>query len=136
MRTADVLVVGAGFAGLSAARDLLDAGRETLVIESRGRVGGRAQTLKLEDGLWIDHGGQWIGPQQEQVTRLAGSMDVGTFPGWWPGASVFIADGERTVSDGERWPLGRLGKLDLGFAMRKLDRMSERVPLETPWRAP
>jgi monoamine oxidase len=61
---ADVVVVGAGLAGLAAASRLVDAGAEVVVLEARERVGGRTLTLPAADGTPIDHGGQWIGPTQ------------------------------------------------------------------------
>jgi monoamine oxidase len=58
---ADVCVVGAGFAGLAAARRLTQAGLSVVVLEARDRVGGRAHTETLSDGTTIDHGGAWLG---------------------------------------------------------------------------
>ena len=66
----DVVVVGAGLAGLSAARRLVDAGAEVVVLEARDRVGGRTLTLPAADGTPIDHGGQWIGPTQDRVAAV------------------------------------------------------------------
>lgn len=60
----DVAVVGAGVAGLVAARDLVDAGHEAIVVEARGRVGGRLLNVELPDGKPIEAGGQWVGPTQ------------------------------------------------------------------------
>ena len=61
---ADVCVVGAGFAGLAAARRLNEAGLSVVVLEARERVGGRAHTETLPDGTTIDHGGAWLGPDR------------------------------------------------------------------------
>src|SRR5258708_16435314 len=61
-RQADVVVVGAGLAGLSAARVLAAPGVRVLVHEARDRVGGRLYTRPAADGTPLDLGGQWIGP--------------------------------------------------------------------------
>lgn len=74
--TADVVVIGAGFAGLSAARRLVDAGETVLVLEARDRVGGRVHTTTLDDGTWVDVDGQWMGPTQDRVAALARELSV------------------------------------------------------------
>ena len=76
----DVVVVGAGLAGLAAARRLVDAGAEVVVLEARDRVGGRTLTLPAADGTPIDHGGQWIGPTQHRIAALAERVAVTTYP--------------------------------------------------------
>ncbi|MDX6670643.1 MAG: monoamine oxidase, partial [Solirubrobacteraceae bacterium] len=63
-RTVDVAIVGAGYAGLAAARALTNAGRTVALIEARDRVGGRVQTLPGPGRVWFDVGGQWLGPTQ------------------------------------------------------------------------
>src|SRR5687767_10629624 len=57
---ADVVVVGAGFAGLAAARALVAAGRDVVVVEARDRVGGRVVNAEIGDGKVVEMGGQWI----------------------------------------------------------------------------
>eukprot|EP01035_Chromulina_nebulosa_P045815 gene45815-62047_t len=65
-QTADVCVVGAGYAGLAAAYRLKQAGAKVIVLEARNRVGGRSLTAPMKDGGWVDYGGQWVGPTQDR----------------------------------------------------------------------
>ena len=67
---AEVVVVGAGLAGLSAARRLMDAGVEVVVLEARDRVGGRTHSVVEDDGRIIEYGGQWVGPTQDRALGL------------------------------------------------------------------
>jgi (S)-6-hydroxynicotine oxidase len=70
MRRFDVIVVGGGFAGLRAARDLTDVGQSVLVLEARDRLGGRAWTARFKgrDEL-VEHGGTWIAPRHSPYVR-------------------------------------------------------------------
>ncbi|HTO33576.1 MAG TPA: FAD-dependent oxidoreductase [Pararhizobium sp.] len=65
-----MIVVGAGFAGLSAANALVSAGREVLVLEARGRVGGRVASGVFADGVRFDTGGQFICDEMPEVMAL------------------------------------------------------------------
>ncbi|WP_051021052.1 FAD-dependent oxidoreductase [Synechococcus sp. PCC 6312] len=56
----DVIVIGAGVAGLAAARILQDQGQRVLVLEGRNRIGGRVWTNRSLDGLPLDLGASWI----------------------------------------------------------------------------
>lgn len=67
----DVLVVGAGFAGLAAAHALIEAGKHVLVLEARDRVGGRVEPAFFADGRRIDGGGQFISEDMPAVMELA-----------------------------------------------------------------
>ena len=58
----DVVVVGAGLAGLSAARDLMHGGTDVVVLEARNRPGGRVEQTTLADGRLVQLGGEVIGP--------------------------------------------------------------------------
>ena len=65
-RDADLVVVGAGLAGLSAARAAAHAGASVVVVEARDRVGGRVLNEDIGDGNVVEVGGQWIGPTQDR----------------------------------------------------------------------
>jgi monoamine oxidase len=82
----DVAIIGAGLAGLTAARDLQRAGcRSFVVLEARDRVGGRTLNHDLGKGYFSEAGGQWIGPGQTAVADLARELGVGTFLTHWQG---------------------------------------------------
>ncbi|MFM8300531.1 MAG: flavin monoamine oxidase family protein, partial [Microcystis aeruginosa] len=76
----DCIVVGAGLAGLIAARNLQRQGHQVLVIEARNRYGGRMSGQYLPSGQWIDRGGQWVGPTQERFLALLDEYKIRRFP--------------------------------------------------------
>src|SRR5690242_6777329 len=92
---AEVAIVGAGLAGLMAARQLVAAGVSVCVLEARDRVGGRTWTRPASDGTLIDLGGQWIGPTQQRMQRLAAELGAETFKTWDSGNNVQYHAGER-----------------------------------------
>src|SRR3954469_929503 len=91
---ADVCVVGAGYAGLTAALRLHQAGRKVVVLEARDRIGGRIWTEPLPDGTPIDRGGAWLGPRHDAALRLAGEFGVATYKTYVAGAHLLV-DGDR-----------------------------------------
>lgn len=135
MNDVDVVVVGAGFAGLSAARALAKAGKTAIVLEARDRVGGRTFTKKLDAGSWIDLGGQWIGPTQHEIGSLVTALDIRTFPTWTRGQNLVVVGGKTKRYRGTIPRLSLLSLLDVGWAQWRLDSMAKRVPLEAPWKA-
>jgi monoamine oxidase len=131
----DVVVVGAGLAGLVAARELVAAGAEVVVLEARDRVGGRTLTVPAADGTPIDHGGQWIGPTQDRIAAVAESVGVTTFPSWDRGLHVEFRDGLAHRFDG-RLPAGDPdAAAAMDVAVRELEAMAATVPPEAPWTA-
>ena len=68
MEQIETVVIGAGLAGLCAARDLLEAGRQVVLVEARDRVGGRTYSAPFEAaGLTVDLGAEWVDPDQHQA---------------------------------------------------------------------
>jgi monoamine oxidase len=132
----DVAVVGAGMAGLSAALELQRAGRSFVVLEARERPGGRLESRELGDGVWIDVGGQWVGPTQDRLYALARANGAATFPTWTAGENVVELGGQLTRYTGTIPKLRPHVVADVGQAMMRLDRMAKKVPLDAPWNAP
>lgn len=79
-RSADIVVVGAGFAGLAAAHAAKAAGKSVLLLEARDRVGGRTLTLALPDGGWVDEGGQWVGAGHDRFYHWIRQTGHTTYP--------------------------------------------------------
>ena len=129
-----MVVVGAGLAGLTAARELAGAGYEVTVLEARDRVGGRVLNHTLSGGHVADVGGQFTGPTQRHVLGLAAELGVGTLPIFTAGRTVLEIGGRH--HDYRAVPrLGPVQLADAGRALFRLDRMARRVPVRAPWQA-
>lgn len=128
------MVVGAGLAGLTAARRLAAAGRKVHVLEARDRVGGRTYTVPFAGGP-IDLGGQWIGPGQDRVLALARELGVATFPQHHAGRKVACFGDARLTYRGLLPRVRLRALLDLALAMQRIDWRARKVPLAAPWTA-
>ncbi|MBK9033243.1 MAG: flavin monoamine oxidase family protein [Myxococcales bacterium] len=131
----DVAIIGAGFAGLSAARALARAGRAAVVLEARDRVGGRVYTERPAGGPWVDLGGQWVGPTQDHLLGLLREQGAATFPTWTTGDNLVVVEGRARRYRGTIPRLGLRSLIDVGLAQWRLERMARQVPLDAPWRA-
>ncbi|MEM8609555.1 MAG: flavin monoamine oxidase family protein [Myxococcota bacterium] len=131
----DVVVVGGGLSGLSAARRLRESGLSVVVLEARDRLGGRTCTVEVA-GQKVDVGGQWIGPGQDRVLALIEELGVSIYPQHHQGSSTVELDGEISRYRGFLPKVGAKALLDLGRAIFKLERGAKRVPTDHPWNAP
>ncbi len=139
-RRADVAIVGAGIAGLTAARKLAAAGRSVIVLEARDRVGGRVWNHDLGGGHVSERGGTFIGPTQDHIAALASELGVGTFPTYDTGDDVYIADGGTPLRYSDTSltgiaPPDPVILVDLATVVARLDSMSLQVPVAAPWTA-
>jgi monoamine oxidase len=132
----DVAVVGAGLAGLVAARDVLAAGRTAVVLEARDRVGGRLLNEQLGDGKVVEVGGQWVGPTQRRILDLGRELSVQTFPTPDEGDNVIRWRGSLRRYSGAIPRLGPVTLATIAITQARLDAMARTVPLGAPWAAP
>jgi monoamine oxidase len=131
----DVVVVGAGLAGLCAARDLVKRGLSCLVLEARDRVGGRTLSQKLGNDT-IDLGGQWIGPKQHRLATLAAELGVERFPQFDTGTKILSWGGKLQRYDGDLPKLSILAQLELLLASKRLEKFRREISVDRPWDAP
>jgi monoamine oxidase len=138
-RRVDVAVVGAGFAGLTAARAIMRAGHSVVVLEARDRVGGRAHNLVLPGGEVAERGATFAGPTQDHILALAKDLGVETFPTYDTGDNVYLNQGQRQTypSNGPTGtaPLDPLVLPEMVATVALLDQMSTSVPVDAPWTA-
>lgn len=130
----DIVVVGAGLAGLTAARALNRDGLRVAVLEARDRVGGRVHSVPL-GGTTVDLGGQWIGPGQERMYALAREMGAPLVRTHTAGETLYRLDG-RLRRGGHRPPLGPLALLDAYQIQRRLDRLARSADPAQPGAMP
>jgi monoamine oxidase len=136
MTDVDYCVIGAGFAGLTAALRLKQAGQSVALLEARDRVGGRTWTQVLDDGTWIDRGGAWVGPGQDRIKALATEYGVGTYKQYLDGENMMVVDGKQHRYSGFiPWTMSPLASANMGTVMLELTQMCKSIPREEPWTA-
>ena len=133
-RRADVVVVGAGLAGLAAARRLVAAGRKVVLLEARDRVGGRVKSGTIA-GRPVDLGGMWVGRHQPRLLDLLRRYGIPTAPQFVRGRCITEIGGRRYTGEGEEAPLDPADETEWRRLVKKLDALATRVPVEAPWTA-
>lgn len=132
----DVLIVGAGLAGLYAARLLHRAGLTITVLDARDRVGGRVSSHRLADGTYIDLGAQWIGPGQRRIYALAREFGLATIETHTQGDALVEMNRRLRRASGGTPPLSWLAGLDaLQFSWR-INRIANKLSITEPWTYP
>lgn len=137
-RGRSALVVGAGAAGLAAARELVAAGWQVTVLEARDRLGGRIHTVDTWPGVPIDLGASWIhGTQGNPVTPLARAAGARLLETSYDSADLHVAprlvEQGLTDTDTDRWDavvqdaLRRAGRRDTDVSL------AEALAATPPW---
>jgi len=132
---ADVVVVGAGFAGLSAARALMRQSKKVVVLEARDRVGGRVKAAQIA-GRAIDAGGMWVGPTQTRLLDLIKEYGLHTVPQFETGANIAELGGKRLTASGETLGLDSETQAEYDRIVKDLTKLSDQIPLDAPWTLP
>jgi putrescine oxidase len=133
---ADVAVIGAGVAGLAAARRLVAEGREVVVLEARDRVGGRLWNTEL-GGEANELGGEWIAPYQSRMHGLLAELGIELFPAYREGEDVYVDEsGSARRHSGDDHGLSSAEERALVEADAKLDTLAKELDPEEPWEHP
>jgi putrescine oxidase len=135
-RAVDVVIVGAGVTGLTAAHRLRESGRSIAVVEARARVGGRVWTDHV-DGQLLEIGGQWVSPDQTALLETLRDLGLETYPRYREGENVYIgADGTARRYRGELLPVAPDTRSELDRLTALVDDLSHEVDPDAPWTHP
>ncbi|XP_038073336.1 amine oxidase [flavin-containing] B-like [Patiria miniata] len=132
----DVIILGAGISGLSAAKLLHARGLNVLVLEARSRVGGRTYTKRDPDFQYADMGGSYIGPSQKRISKLANELGLNLYKVNDNERSIFMDKGK--IMPYREFPrvYNPLALMDFISFWRTVDECCMQVPLSAPWDCP
>ncbi len=136
---ADVVVVGGGLSGMTAARAVKAAGHSVIVLEARGRVGGRCYSRPLGVAGATDvanMGATFVGPTQTQILGLMSELGIGKFDVYSQGELLYYDSGKLSRYTGTIPPANPAAVVELGVALPQIDQMAQTVPLDAPYTAP
>ncbi|QHQ40755.1 FAD-dependent oxidoreductase [Microbulbifer hydrolyticus] len=133
MERVQVVVIGAGIAGLNAARLLAGQQYSVRVLEARERVGGRLLNHQFGNGDTVDIGGQWVGPGQDRMYRLIDSLHAQTWPLYDHGDNQLQLNGKLRRYRGTIPKINPIALADLGLAMARFESMAKQLDPSAPW---
>ncbi|TAM68162.1 MAG: FAD-dependent oxidoreductase [Microbacteriaceae bacterium] len=132
----DVVIIGAGASGLTAATELKKAGLSVAVLEARDRVGGRLWTNDI-DGATLEIGGQWVSPDQDALKRTLTELGLETYSRYREGKNVYLdRDGALHRFDGEIFPVPARTEQEIISLIEKLDALVAEIDPDRPWAHP
>jgi monoamine oxidase len=134
----DVVVIGAGLSGLTAARDLLAANKSVVVLEGRNRVGGKVYNYQLKNGGVTEVGAEFVGPTQDKVLQMIKDLGLQTFDTHNQGDSVLWLNNTRLVYTpdpllGGAPPLDQDSLVQIATTQAQLNAWAAEVNTSAPW---
>lgn len=131
----DVVIVGAGFAGLSAADRLVRMGVSVLVVEGRDRVGGRSLSGTVA-GVEVDFGATWVAERHTAVRDLMTRLGCSTARQFDKGLNVLWMAGQRRTWAGTLPTVEPVDLEDLARVQPALDNLLESIDVAAAWKSP
>jgi len=134
---ADVVVLGAGLAGLSAARDLMRGGVDVVVLEARDRPGGRVEQTRLADGRLVQLGGEVVGEFHEAYLGLVEELGLTLVPAFpsMPGEDTSVLSSGRVIGDDWAW-MSDADHKSYDAAEEEFRKLARTVDPDDPWSHP
>lgn len=134
--TCDVVIIGAGASGLTAATDLKRAGLSVTVLEARDRVGGRLWTNSI-DGQLYEIGGQWVSPDQTALLSTLEQLGLSTYSRFRDGDSVYVNEaGVTTRFSGSAFPTSAATQEEMDRLVSTIDELTSQIDPAAPWAHP
>ncbi len=134
--TTDTIIIGAGYAGIAAAKKLYEHRKDFIILEARDRIGGRTYTEQITCGATIDLGAKWIGPTQQHVWDWVKQTDTATFNTYDTGKNMLSYRGKISRYTGVIPKIDPVSLIDLGLAINKINKLSQQILIEQPWTHP
>ncbi|BBY21138.1 flavin monoamine oxidase family protein [Mycobacterium stomatepiae] len=133
----DVAVLGAGLSGLSAARDLMRAGADIVVLEARNRVGGRVEQVTLDDGRIVQLGGEVIGNGHTAYHELVAELGLTLIPSYVaePGELTYILHDDVCIGDEPSW-FSDEDRRSMDDVKHEFATLAATVDADDPWSHP
>ena len=134
LESTDVVVIGAGLAGLQAALNVQRTGKTVTLVEARDRVGGRTVSQQVGSATF-DLGGQWLGPTQNRLSRLTAQAGLRTFPTFHEGKKILNHDGKISTYNSSIPSISALNLAVLQVALMRVESARKKIPVTAPMRA-
>jgi putrescine oxidase len=132
----DVVVIGAGACGLTAATQLRAAGASVVVLEARDRVGGRLWTDE-SSGALLELGGQWVSPDQTALQGAIDELGLETFSRYREGDSVYVGpDHVPHRFTGDIFPASAETQAEIERMIVVIDELTAQLDPDRPWEHP
>ncbi|MFI5830033.1 flavin monoamine oxidase family protein [Streptomyces sp. NPDC051578] len=133
--TVDIVIVGAGFAGLSAAERLVSTGRSVLVVEGRDRVGGRSLSGEVA-GVKVDLGATWVAQRHTAIRDLAHRMGCTTTGQFDQGRNVLWMAGRRRTYSGTIPKVSPATLVDMARMQTAVNKLVATIDVNAAWETP